>query len=737
LQFGQIEPWLAPFARVEFIKLIAILSVYIVVRLNFGMKSLTGAFLAMALASFSANAAHTQARLILSAETARPGDTVMAGIHLKMDPGWHIYWRNPGLSGTPTTNTWQLPKGVTAGEVLWPPPEKLPDPSFTTYIYENEVVLLVPLKLAADLPPGPLELKTKVDWQECATVCVFGKATVQATLTIGSETKPSKDAELITTWQNRLPKNGNTVAAHASWEKAATGDVRPLILEWNTSAPATEADFFPDSNSSFEVQAATEKLPSDTGKIRLRAQVKKLEGDWPKEISGLLVQKSGTERSTYEVKLPILAGGGAAIATRSSTSLWTAFLYAFLGGLILNVMPCVLPVIALKILGFVSDARSEPRHVRKLGLTYTVGVLCSFLVLAAVVVGLQAAGHAVGWGFQFANPYFLVVMTTLVTLIALNLFGVFEITLGSGAMTAATQLASKQGMAGAFFNGFLTTVLATSCTAPFLGFAVGFTPVLKSPLLTVLILLTVGAGLAAPYLVLSWQPAWLKFLPKPGPWMQRFKVAMGFPMMAAAVWLCSLARVQYGDRAWWVAMFLIFVAVAAWVYGEFVQRASNHQWVARLATVCLVVMGYGLALEKEMRWREPMRDDGTSANRSSVAPRGVTWEKWSPEAVAAARAAGRPVVVDFTATTCLTCNTIVKPSFEKESVQKKLKEIEAVTLVADYSLQPQNITDELRRFERSGVPFVLIYPRNAAEPPMTFDLVTPGKIVDALSRAVQ
>jgi thiol:disulfide interchange protein len=700
------------------------------------MKSLAGLLFALALAPLSADAAHTQARLVLSAETARPGDTIMAGIHLKMDLGWHIYWRNPGLSGTATTNTWQLPKGVTAGEVQWPPPEKLPDPNFTTYIYENEVVLLVPLKLATDLPAGPLEIKTKVDWQECATVCVFGKAALEASLTIGSETKLSKEAELIATWQKRLPKNGDSVAAHASWEKTATGDLRPLILEWNTAAPATEADFFPHSSSSFEVQPATEKLPSEAGKIRLRAQVKKQEGDWPKEISGLLVQKAGAQRLDYEVEQPI-TDVSATVAARGTTSLWTMFLYAFIGGLILNVMPCVLPVIALKILGFVSDARNEPAHVRKLGLIYTAGVLCSFLVLAVVVVALEVAGHAAGWGFQFANPYFLVVMTTLVTLIALNLFGVFEVTLGSGALTTATQLASKQGTAGAFFNGFLTTVLATSCSAPFLGAAVGFASALKSALLTVLILLTVGLGLATPYLALSWQPAWLKFLPKPGPWMQRFKVAMGFPMMAAAVWLCSLARVQYGDRAWWIAMFLIFAAVAAWVYGEFVQRAGRHKGMGRLVTVCLFLVGYGFALEKEMRWREPIKEDSASAKQSRVAPRGVAWEKWSPEAVAAARAAGHPVVVDFTATSCLTCNTVVKPAFEKAAVQKKLKEVQAVTLVADYSLQPENITDELRRFERSGVPFVLIYPRNPTEPPMTFDFVTAGVIVDALDRAVR
>jgi thiol:disulfide interchange protein DsbD len=668
----------------------------------------------------------------------------MAGVHLHMDPGWHTYWRNPGQSGigVATTIAWQLPKGVTAGETQWPPPEKMPDPSFTTYIYENDVVLLVPLKLATDLPPGPVEIKAKVDWQECsAQTCVFGKATLNATLPIGNETKPSKDAELISTWQKKLPQNGDGLATHASWEKAAVGDMRPLILEWNSAAAATEADFFPDSSTNFEVQPNLEKLPDDAGKIRLRAQVKKLEGDWPKEVSGLLVQKSGAERLAYELKLPLKDTAAKALTTADAaggtTSLWTMFLYAFLGGLILNVMPCVLPVIALKILGFVSDARNEPRHVRRLGLTYTAGVLCSFLILASIVVGLELAGHAAGWGFQFTNPYFLVAMTTLVTLIALNLFGVFEVTLGSGTLTAATQLASKQGTAGAFSNGFLTTVLATSCSAPFLGAAVGFASALKSPLLTILILLTVGLGLATPYLVLSWQPAWLKFLPKPGSWMQRFKVAMGFPMMAAAVWLCSLARVQYGDRAWWIAMFLIFVAVAAWVYGEFVQRSGKRPWIGRLVTVCLLVVGYGYALEREMQWREPIKEQDAASQRSSISPKGLAWEKWSPEAVAAARAAGRPVVVDFTAVTCLTCNKWVKPTFESDNVQKKLKEVNAATLVADYSLQPQSITDELQRFKRSGVPFVLIYPRNPNSPPMTFDWVTQSTIVEALDRAVR
>jgi len=700
---------------------------------------------ALALATMSAHAAHTQARLILAAETARPGDTVMAGIHLHMDPGWHTYWRNSGQSGIPTSNNWQLPKGVTVGEIQWPVPDKLPELELTTYNYEKDVVLLVPLKLASDLPPGPLEIKDKVSWLECKTSCVPGSATVNATLTIGTESRPSKDAEFIATWQKNLPKSGDAAKARAWWEKAATGDVRPLILEWTSLAATTEADFFPDSNEQFEVQPASEKLPSDAGKIRLRAKVKKSSGEWPKQISGLLVEQPKAEKLAYDVKLSVADSGEISKASTSATNnesgsappVWKIFLYAFIGGLILNVMPCVLPVIALKILGFVSEAKNELGHVRKLGLIYTAGVLSSFLALALLVLALQAAGKSAGWGFQFGNPYFLIGMTTLVTLIALNLFGVFEITLGSGTLTAATQLASKHGAAGAFFNGLLATVLATSCSAPFLGAAIGFAFALKNAVMMILILLTVGIGLAAPYLVLSWRPDWLKFLPKPGPWMQRFKVAMGFPMMAAAVWLCSLVAEYYGERTWWMVMFLVFVAVGFWVYGEFVQRGTKRRGVAGVISVLLLVVGYAYALESKLEWRAPIKETAANSGTSKVVPKGLAWEKWSPEAVAAARAEGRPVVVDFTAKWCPTCNTIVKPSFESDSVQKKLKEVNAVALVADYTHFPADITAELQRFQRAAVPLVLVYPRKADEPPMVFDLVRPGTILDALDRAVR
>lgn len=476
------------------------------------------------------HAAHTQARLVLSAASARPGDTVIAGIHLKMDPDWHTYWKNSGASGIATSIKWDLPKGISAGEIQWPLPTKLPPDDLVTYIYENEVVLLVPLKLDLSLATGAQSLKATVAWLECKEQCVPGKQDVSATLDVGTETKASADAGLIQTWQKQLPRSGKDLSARAWWEKDTANDERPLVIEWSSTNAAANPDFFPYANENWEVQAAVERLPSDNGKIRIRKPVKKFQGDWPKEIAGVLVETVGQNRTGYEISVPIslapIGDSGSQSATIQPTqSLWKMLLYAFIGGLILNIMPCVLPVIALKILGFVGEARNNPAHVRKLGLIYALGVIVSFLALAALVIGVKAAGHKAGWGMQFSNPQFIVVLITLVTLVALNLFGVFEITLSSGAMNAAGTLASKSGSAGAFFNGILATVLATPCTAPFLGASLGFAFAQPAPTV-VLIFVTVALGLASPYVVLSWQPAWLKFLPKPGAWMEKFKMAM-------------------------------------------------------------------------------------------------------------------------------------------------------------------------------------------------------------------
>ena len=699
--------------------------------------------------SSSLTAHHTQAKLILSADTARPGDTIWAGVDMKMEPGWHTYWKNPGAAGLATKIEWQLPPGVATGEIQWPLPEKLPPIEVTTYGYSNEVVLLVPLTLATNLPAGPLDLKANVSWLECEDVCIPANQDVEAKLNIGSETKTSANAAMIDLWKKKVPQT-NGFQFQAWWKRPINDDTLPLIINYGPMAaaknvPYDSVDFFPGASDNFEVQASTETISAWSSYIRLRKVVKKFSGDWPKEISGVIVIESGKLRFGYNVKLPIAdqAPAGETISSTEnqtpvlpSQPLWQMLLYAFIGGLILNIMPCVLPVIALKILGFVSEARSEPRRVRNLGLIYALGVLVSFLALAAIVVGVKAAGHHAGWGMQFGSPVFVVCLTTLVTLVALNLFGVFEVALGGRALDAAGGLASKHGAAGAFFNGALATTLATPCTAPFLAPALGFAFAQTAPVI-LLVFLFVGLGLAAPYVLLSCNPAWLKFLPKPGAWMEKFKIAMGFPMLATVVWLFNVASSNYGKNVLWLGVFLVIVAFAAWIFGEFVQRGRGHKIIAAIVALMLLIGGYAFALEKELDWREAMPETNSTGSLKE-SPDGIDWQPWSPEAIAQARAAGKPVLVDFTADWCLTCQVNKKLAIEIPSVRAKLKELNAVALTGDYTRFPDAITTELNRYNHAGVPLVLVYPKNPDAPAIVLpQILTPGIVLNALDRAAQ
>jgi thiol:disulfide interchange protein/DsbC/DsbD-like thiol-disulfide interchange protein len=686
-----------------------------------------------------AHAAHTQVQLVLAAETARPGDTVLAGVHLKMEPRWHTYWRNPGESGMATKIAWQLPPGVTVGEIQWPLPEKTTFAGLTTYDYQDETVLLVTLKLADGLPAGPLELKAKVSWLECQEVCIPGSQEVSATLTIAGETKSSADAGLIESWQKKIPPSGSNLSATGAWETAMKEDSYSLVINWSAKEKPPAADFLPYENDSFDVAATNETLPYRDGKAGLRIVVSKTGTNWPPtHIGGVLVQKFDGEPETYEINLPLPSPPAATMspAPAISASLWQMLVFAFLGGLILNIMPCVFPVIALKIFGFVQQSRDEPRQVFRLGLIYGLGVLVSFLVLAGAVIAVQRAGGAASWGMQLQNPQFSLALTVLVTLVALNLFGLFEVTLGGSTTTLAGQLAAKPGAAGAFFNGVLATALATPCTAPFLAPALGFAFV-QPPAMIVLFFATIAVGLAAPYVILSWQPAWLKFLPKPGAWMEKFKIAMGFPMLATAIWLFSFTAKRFGtDGPLWVGLFLVMVALAAWIWGDFVQRGRRRQGLAAAISLLLLAVGYGYGLEKQLHWRAPVKS--TSANEIQTDAAGITWQRWSAAAVEQARAEGRPVLVDFTADWCLTCLYNKRTSIEVPAVAARLKEINAATFIGDNTDNDPAIVAELKKFGRAGVPLVLVYPPDASSPPFVLPaLLTKGIMLDALNKVAR
>lgn len=693
----------------------------------------------------------SQARLLLEAVTVRPGSTLEAAVELVPPTGWHTYWRNPGETGQATKVDWTLPDGITAGELRWPTPERLTEADITTYVYGGKVLLPVTLRIADSVPPGPMTLQAKVSWLECKTECLPGRATVKATLQIGTENKASEAAALIRAAIESLPRPGAAGQASARWGDPAQGDTRVLRI---TPATPGASDFFPYPDETFEW---TWKPGGSPGVVDF--SVAKVDNVWPKEIRGLLATpRAGGTPEGVEVTLPITDGATAAPTTGTGTTphppttadappvatgLWAMLGLAFVGGLILNIMPCVLPVIALKILGFVRQSGENPARVRQLGFVYTAGVLSSFAVLAGLVIAVQSAGRTASWGMQFQNPIFLVGITTLVTLVALNLFGVFEISLHSSALGAASQLASKEGASGAFFNGVFTTVLATPCTAPFLGTALGFA-FGEKPSVLLAIFLTAGLGLATPYLMLSLQPAWLRYLPKPGNWMITFKVLMGFPMIATAVWLLSQAADQFGESGVFLeGLFLVCVAFAAWVFGQWIQTGTGNRGGSWALIATALGVGYFGILETQLHWRAPQiaKPTATTPQDTSL-PRStkeaIAWARWSPDAVARARAEGRPVLVDFTAKWCLTCRVNEATAIDVPAVREQLATLDVVSLRGDYTREDPAITEELRRFQRAGVPLVLVYPRNPSLPPRVLpNTLTRGIVEEALQWAAK
>ena len=568
-----------------------------------------------------------------------PGKSFIVGVLLRMEPGWHTYYREPGDSGLATSVQWELPKGFTVGELQWPAPIKETEPGdFKVNVYTKEVLLWAKITAPASIPEPQVAIRASVKWLACKESCIPGEAKLALTLPV-SDHSQSVNALLF--------------SKYGAGSKGGGGDQ-------STAAP------------------------------------------------------------------------GSLGSLRTQTGFWQYLLFAFIGGLILNVMPCVLPVISLKILGFLKHGNESPGRIRSLGIMYAVGVLASFLLLAAFVVIAQRAGSLAGWGLQFQSPVFVVAITVLVTLVSLNLFGLFEITLSSSTLTAVSGLASKEGYLGAFFNGVFAVILATPCTAPFLGAALGFA-FLQSPAVIVLFFSTVAIGLAFPYVLICSFPQSIRFLPKPGIWMEHFKVAMGFPMLATAIWLFTVASRHYGSKTVWLGLFLITLALAMWIYGEFFQRGRDKRAIALTLVLLLVLGGYWGALENRLHWRnpEPLSVSGGSMKED---PDGIDWQIWSPETVELARSKGHPVLVDFTADWCLTCQTNKVTSLEIPSVREQLKAGGFVALVGDYTRTNDAITRELMKFRRAGVPLVVVYPAKG-EPIVLPELLSPTIVLDALAKA--
>lgn len=683
----------------------------------------------------------TMVSLHLDATEAPPGGSILAGIKLSMDAGWHTYWRNPGESGMATEVKWTLPEGITAGPIEWPAPEPYTAEGMTTYVYHDAVWLIVPLELAPDLPPGTIELKADVSWLECKAACIPGDTSVSATLVVGDALKPGSEAPQIAGARAALPVQDPAVSATASWEGDLSGDQAELVLTASVPAGFAPTEFLPYTIGGCAIAPGVVSREASEGRVILRKKAMRFDGDWPTRFAGLLVEMDEVGHVTRAVEVVIgEEESELPEPVLKKYSLLEVVFLALMGGLILNLMPCVLPVLSLKVLSLVRQGASSAAERRKHGLVYTLGVLVSFWIVAGLVI----AGRLASWGEQFQDPRFIVAVTVLMTLVALNLFGVFEVVLPGTAVTRASELASREGAGGAFFNGVLAVVLGASCVAPMLAAAVGWA-ISQPPLMILLVFTLIGLGLALPFLLLSFFPAMQRWLPKPGPWMQKFKVAMGFPMLAAAAWLLSMTADHYGAAGpLWVGLFLVLLGSALWVHGEFVQRGGRRKGVARAVSLVIGVGAYAWTMESRLDWRTPPVAGGDATMVGGAArPRGLDWEFWSPEAITAARSQGRPVLVDFTANWCITCNTIVKPALEREAVISRIKELGAATLLADFTRKSPEIALELKRFQRAGVPLVLVYPASPDRPPEVLPDPNPllgpgyfaGIVLEALDRA--
>lgn len=709
--------------------------------------------------------ARTQAALLLDHATAVPGSRVMAAVRLTMPDHWHTYWLNPseaGLGGQATAVEWELPQGVSAQAIQWPVPRRLKEEAGSVFAYEGTVALLIPLEISSTTPPGDITLRAKVSWLECEKSCVPGRATLEARLAIGTTAAPSPAAAEFTVFQSRLPK-AQPFPVSLAWSPATTPadpKKKSYAVQFQPASPGGRWDFYPEPVEGLAFEGGPESSPNAQGVVQVAGTAELEQGNWPGSLAGLLVNVASTTgdapATAYRVVAQAIESSATPSATHSTPATAPAagsapqqdrpfglvLVMALVGGLILNIMPCVLPVIALKILGFVRQAQESPARVRMLGLMYGAGVISSFGLLGGVMVALSLAKQAVHQGILFQSSIFLVLMTLLVVVIALNLFGVFEVTLGTGGLGKADELASKEGAGGAFFNGVLATVLATPCSAPYLGVSIGYAlrPG-QSPWVTLAMYLTAGLGLALPYVVLCFQPRWLQLLPKPGNWMVLFKKFMGFPMLATAVWLFMLTANHYDkDRILWLGWAIVVVVLAAWVYGQFIQpavRVSKMAWVSFLG---LLAAAYFWMLEREVDWRHPA-DPAASSSTSGSPLRAsskhkLPWQPWSPEAVEKARASGKPILVDFTADYCTTCNSNLRLAIEVPAVIQRVQETGTLVFMADFSRNDARIAAVLQAYQRPGVPLVLVYPANPSEPPRALpELLRESIVLEALNWA--
>jgi len=683
---------------------------------------------------------YVTAELISENETIRGGESFWVALRLEMEEHWHTYWKNPGDSGLATTIEWDLPEGFSAGSTVWPTPRKIELPPFMTYGYEGEVLLLARVTAPAVLEEGrEITLKARVDWLACKEYCIPGEANLSVMLRATDEEKVIDARWTESFAQGRL----NLPVENVGWpvEISRVDEKISLSISLPEGANVNEEVVYFFAEEAGVVEPAAPQKVSFDGEKHLQVLLTPLE-DLEEPVSSLKGVLFSSEGFGEGIPLTAVvlsaemgaegsmtaAQNGSLETSGSDTSIWLAMALALVAGLILNLMPCVFPVLSIKILSFVQQSGEDHSKVVKHGVVFALGVLVSFWVLAGLLIFLRSQGEALGWGFQMQSPSFVMVIGGLLFVLALSLLGVFEI---GGSLISLAGKTKGEGYSGSFFTGILATIVATPCTAPFMGTAITYA--LNSPFSGVMLVFSaLGIGMAAPYMILSIFPSLLRLLPRPGAWMETFKQVMAFPLMATLIWLIWVVGHQIGvDGIFRFLIALLALAIATWVMGRW-NVPVKKTWVRKLAKVwafLFIVLAFWLGKEASAF----QNNEVTSV--SGVDSHGIQWEVYSDEKLIELRNDGKPVFIDFTAAWCLTCKANELAVFSSSEVRERFKELGFTMLKADWTRRNPEITEALARYGRTGVPLYVIYGSGSKGDPVILpQILTPGIVLEELSR---
>ncbi len=714
-------------------KLQRLLTVTVFLSLLVGLQSLQ---------AFQVETDNARVELISEQTAIVPGETFWVGIDMDVREGWYVYYRNPADSGMPLTVEWTHEKEFNISDIKWPYPQWKDVPGgLTSYAYSDSKLYMREATPPEDLEPGEqTTLHVSADWLICEKVCIPENADLELTLDVAE--KPTFDEEnlaLFSKMREKLPADLNY------WESFAEVEGDTITLKLTTDAfdvPQYEnVIYFANEKGEIE-NGANQPYTVENDTLTMKLQKSMYKSDPVNRVWGLVYNEQGWDESgrIKAMTVDINLGGEEPIASASTSSgsaLSQSFLlilgFAFLGGMILNLMPCVFPILSIKVMNFLQMSGDDPKKAKLHGWVFGAGVIISFLILAGLLLLLRAGGQQLGWGFQLQSPPFIAFMTFLMFGLGLSLMGVFEI--GNSLMNVAGSAKTGDGLKGSFFSGVLATILATPCTAPFMGTALG-AAITMPAIAALLVFAVLGLGMAIPYIILSSFPALMKKLPKPGAWMETFKQFMAFPLFATAIWLAWVFGQQVGiDGLTNLMIGLLLLSMGIWILNRWkaTQISNVTRIVSRAFVILLIAGGFFISASSS-----PQQATTTSSsNGSQTDSYGIEWQAYSQQQLDQHLAEEKNVFIDFTAAWCITCKANERVVFSSDEVKQKFEDMNFVMMKADWTNRNPEITRALESFGRNGVPLYVIYNEELDEPMILPQLLTPGIVLDALNKLPQ